>query len=294
MRGWYTPDDHPFSAETLNSPGAQVTGTELWQHELDVRSEKLAGDNIVVWLYADHGADRKYVNSPLLDINPKGWTDPYRFPKFVYYLWQANFTSRPMAFILPHYWRERYIGERKPIIVDSNQPEVTLKINGKTIGTQRPTAANNHSVTFENVPIERGTISVEGYSLTMAGKPARLTLKSSANHIAAGRAGIAVLSADIVDANGVHVYGASPDLTWSVGGPAKLVGPDTYTTDTAKNNATDGTMYIDAPVANVLRSTATPGAIRVRVSAPAWNPPKSLSPRSRHRPTIFPASLNRR
>jgi hypothetical protein len=54
--------------------GGQVTGTEEWQH--DTAAEKLRGhldDNTIVFLYADHGADREYVNSPLSFVNPKGW-----------------------------------------------------------------------------------------------------------------------------------------------------------------------------------------------------------------------------
>jgi dienelactone hydrolase len=276
IRGWYSSDDRDFGPATRNPASPQITGTESWQHETCVRSPKLANDNVVVWLYADHGADRHYTNSPLLHINPKGWTDMYRFPKYVYYLWQANFTSHPMAYILPHYWREPYIGQRKPIIVDSNCDEVTLQVNGETVGTLHPSAANNHSVTFEDVLIRRGTIAVEGrkgtdhitYSLAMAGKPARLVLKSSAPQIPADRSGIAILSADIVDANGVHVYGANPPLTWTVSGPARLAGPSVYQSDTNKKEAVEGSMYIDAPVANVLRSTATPGTIRVKISAP--------------------------
>ncbi len=280
IRGWYTNDDHDFPAGTLNPSSGQVAGSELWQHETDARSEKLADDNVVVWLYADHGADRKYANSPLLYINPKGFVDAYRFPKFAYYLWQANFTSKPMAYILPDYWRERYLGRREPIVVDSNCDEVTLEVNGEIIGTRKPSAANNHTVTFDNVEIRRGTISVEGRkgaaratnSIVMAGAPARLVLKSSAGLIPADRSGIAVISADIVDAHGVHVYGANPPLTWKVTGPARLVGPSTYHTDTQKNRAVEGTMYIDAPVANLVRSTATPGRITVSVSAPGLTP----------------------
>src|SRR6185369_15446532 len=118
----------------------------------------------------------------------------------------------------------------------------------KTVGTAKPSAANSHSVTFENVPIERGTISVNGlYSLTMAGKPARLVMKSSSRQIPADRSGIAVLSVDIVDAAGVHVFVANPPLTWTVSGPATLAGPSTFQSDTGKNGAMEGTLYIDAP-----------------------------------------------
>jgi dienelactone hydrolase len=280
VRGWYTPDDHHFSPDTLNASSGQVTGTELWQHDTDSASTKLADDNVVVWLYADHGADREYVASPLLHINPKGFTDQYRFPKYAYYLWQANFTSKPMAFIQPHYWREQYLGQFKPIVVDSNCDEITLKVNGQLIGTARQGDALNHVVSFQNVRVVRGTVTVEGRkgsetissSVTMAGKPARLLLKSNAREIPADRSGIAILSADIVDANGVHVYGANPPLTWTVTGPATLAGPAAYQTDTATNGAMEGTMYIDMPVANVLRSTATAGTIHVKIAAPGLEP----------------------
>jgi dienelactone hydrolase len=273
IRGWYSSDDRDFGPQTRNPSSGQVTGTEEWQHETDRRSEKLADDNVVVWLYADHGADRKYLNSPLLYVNPKGWKDAYRFPKFAYYLWQANFTTKPMAFILPTWWREQYVGQRKPITVDSNAAEVTLRVNGRAIGSAKPSAANNHSVTFDNVLIERGTISVDGLSsLTMAGKPARLVMKTPARQIPADHSGIAVLSVDIVDAAGVHVFGANPPLTWTVSGPATLAAPATFQSDTAKNGALEGTLYIDAPVANVLRSSATPGSIKVRVTAPGLEP----------------------
>ena len=53
---------------------------------------------------------------------------------------------------------------------------------------------------------------------------------------------------------------------------AKWVGPSTYVSDTTKNVSVEGTMYIDAPVPNVLRSTTEPGAIRVSVSAPGLAP----------------------
>ena len=212
----------------------------------------------------------------MLHVNPKGWKDAYRFPKYAYYLWQANFGDSLMAFIQPHYWRSQYVGTRQQIIVDSNGDEVTLKVNGESIGTRRPTAENNHSVTFDSVEIRRGTIVAEArrgtqvatYAVTMAGAPARLVVRTAQPRIPADRSGIAIVSVDVVDSAGVHVYGASPTFTWSVTGPATLVGPAVYRTDTEKKEAMEGTMYIDAPVSNVVRSTATPGTIRVRVSAP--------------------------
>jgi hypothetical protein len=282
-RGWLNDDDHDFGAQGPHPSGAQVTGTEEWQHEKTRESPKLADDNVVTWLYADHGADREYLNSPLLNINPKGWVDAYRFPKLAFYIWPANFTTKPMAFIHPTWWRPQYLGSRREIRVDSNCDEVELKLDGRSLGKQTPTSDNAHSVIFAEVEVRRGTLTIIGRkggawlaqplaTLAMAGPPTRLVLTTAQKQIPADRAGIAVLKADIVDAAGVHVYGANPPLTWAVSGPATLVGPEHYETDTKKNGALDGTMYIDLPVANVLRSTATPGEIRVRVSAPGLAP----------------------
>jgi beta-galactosidase len=94
VRGWLNTDDHDFGAPTGRPDGSQVTGTEEWQHYKNFSSDRLLSNNIVTWLYADHGCDREYLNSPLLHINPKGWVDAYRFPKLTYYLWQANYTIR--------------------------------------------------------------------------------------------------------------------------------------------------------------------------------------------------------
>jgi len=101
----------------------------------------------------------------------------------------------------------------------------------------------------------------------MPGAPVRLVLTASAQTIPAGRNGIATVSANIVDANGVHVMGANPDLHWKIAGPGTLAGPATYKSDTLKNGSYEGTWYIDTPVGNVVRSGATAGTIRVTVEA---------------------------
>jgi beta-galactosidase len=275
IRGWHDGDRaFPEGGHPKNN---QATGTEEWQHDVN-RAEIIRrwGDNMVVFLYADHGADRKYLYSPLLYVNPKGWVDAYRNPKYMYYLWEANFGPKPIIFIEPHLWRSRYLGQKKNITVDSNCDSVTLRVNGKTIGTLVPNPQNGHSVTFKAVPIERGILSADGMrngvpvhqEVRMPGAPAAIELTASSRTIPAGHNGIDTISANIVDAAGVHVIGANPPLTWRVEGAATLVGPPKYETDTDRNWYLCGDMYIDTPVSNVIRSTEHPGQIVVTVSAP--------------------------
>lgn len=281
IRGWYNRDVknlEPVNRGKGDKSGQQA-GTEEWQHKMArVDGGSIRGRidrNIVAWLYEDHGADRIYKDSPLQNVNAKGWTDMYRVPKYMYYLWQANYLDRPMIFIHPHYWRTPYVGQRKRIQVDSNCDEVELFVNGRSLGRQYPSAENFHTVEFPDVPVETGELKAVGrkdgrrveHALEMAGEPYAVKLAVSHPEIESGRAGLAVVTADIVDRAGNHVYGATHTLHWKVEGEATLVGPEIYESDIDKNSAIEGSGYIDVPVSNVIRSTARPGKIAVTVSA---------------------------
>ncbi|MGN0188400.1 MAG: glycoside hydrolase family 2 protein, partial [Candidatus Cryptobacteroides sp.] len=139
VRGWYSSDDKDLEPENQ-----QWTGTDEYRHRIALQGKKegqnddrIDQPNLVVWLYEDHGCDREYRNAPLLHYNPKGWVDSYRIPKYAYYLWQANYSGKPMVYAMPHFWRSRYIGTFRDITVDSNCEEVTLIAGGKKCGTKR-------------------------------------------------------------------------------------------------------------------------------------------------------------
>jgi hypothetical protein len=270
IKGWYDKDD-----KDLEPTDGQLAGTEV--NDVNRALEKNVQSHYgSVWLYADHGADREYVNAPLKHVNPKGWVDSWRNPKFKYYLWQANFAKKPMVFIQYNFWRERYLGQKKNMVVHSNCNEVELLVNNKSFGKLSPNAANQFTVVFKNVPVERGVIKAIGtnkngtkadYKIQMAGESARIVLSASRTKTNAGLNEIIEIKADIVDSKGVHVIGANNTLKWSVTGPATLIGPDIYSSDRDKNESYEGTMYIDAPVINLIRSTGEAGKVKVTVSS---------------------------
>lgn len=279
IRGWYDSD-----VRDLEPKSSQQTGTEEWQHdqaaeEIIKRNQGRTPDdraNLNTWLYEDHGCNRQYVNCPLDFVNPKGWVDCWRTPKYMYYLWQAVYAEKPMVFIHPHVWTSRYLGQKREVVVDSNCQEVELKINGRSVGILKPAFENANVVRFKNVPVEAGRLTAEGRIngatvtnvVVMAGPPARLTLSTTPDEFEAGLDSLAIVRADIVDQDGNHVYGATNALYWSVSGPARLVGPPIYNTDTARDEAREGTMYIDAPAFNMIRSSGKTGSIKVTVRSP--------------------------
>lgn len=276
VRGWY--DDDEMNIRPLNQ---QHATNEQHRHEAARSSQdgtsnnRIDQSNLVVWLYEDHGCDRRYQNAPLLFYNPKGWVDSYRVPKYSYYLWQANYCRKPMIFIHPQFWRAQYIGQKKDIEIDSNCESVELKINGHRFGIKKPSNENFHVVKFENVPIENGTLTAIGkkdgqhveQELHITGEPAVVSLKSSHSQITAAQNSIAIITADILDNENNHIFGARNTVRWEVTGPATLVGYPVYQSDFGKRMDTNGTLYIDMPVSNVIRSTGEPGTIVVRVFA---------------------------
>lgn len=279
IRGWYNSD-----VPDLEPESSQQTGTEEWQHdrnaaEIVKRNQGRTPDdraNINTWLYEDHGADREYANAPLKHVNPKGFVDCWRTPKYFYYLWQAFYADKPMVFIHPHFWRSQYLGQKKEIVVNSNCDTVELKVNGRSIGTRTPRFEDANVLRFVDVLIEQGTLTAGGRkgdqlvtaTVVMAGPPARLTLTANPGAFEAGLDSVVLIRADIVDSEGHHVYSATNTIRWSVSGPATLVSPPAYSTDTDKYEAMEGTMYIDALASSIIRSTGKPGEIRVRVFSP--------------------------
>ncbi|MDZ7723554.1 MAG: glycoside hydrolase family 2 TIM barrel-domain containing protein [candidate division KSB1 bacterium] len=283
IRGWFDEDDAPEGFSSKPSNG-QWASNNTWQHqaarirEASVRG--LLGDNCNAWLYEDHGADREYKNCILKHINPKGWVDMYRQPKYIYWLTKAFYTDIPTVFVHPHFWRTEYIGEKKDIQIDANTEDIELFVNGKSYGVQYPSKQSFNTVTFKDVLVERGTLKAVGnigtkkleHKVTMPGQPFKLTLTTSHDQITADRSSVAIVTANIVDDAGNPVIDAQNILKWQVTGPATLVGPSLYKSDIMKHEEPQGTGYTVVPVSNVIRATNQAGKITVTVSSKGLQP----------------------
>jgi hypothetical protein len=270
VRGWYNKDVKDIEPSAL-----METCTEESQL-MKLKASGVPGKgNVSVWIYEDYGTRNEYLNSPLLNISTMGLVDSYRIPKYSYYFWQAFYAKTPIVFIQPHFWRSQYLGQKKDIVIYTNCEKVELKVNGVSKGTQITDATNSHSAIFKEIQIEKGTLSATGTAkglpvtaqVVMAGDPARIILTSLNKKISADRGSVAIITADIVDAKGNHVYGASNSIKWSIAGPAEFVGPASYSTDINKHMETNGIWYIDMPVSNVIRSKGGIGKITVTAAA---------------------------
>lgn len=278
IRGWFTQDDAPDSID-VHPKNGQHASSESWQHQMAMKRggsvRGILNDNTVAWLYEDHGADREYKNTPVLHINPKGWVDNYRIPKYVYFLTRANYVDEPLIFVHPHYWRQQYLGTRQDLVIDSNCDEVEIFVNGISKGLVYPSASEFNSVVLKGLEIEQGTLMAKGKKegknietkIHMPAAAHKIILSSTHQDLVADQSGLAIITAYVVDDAGKLVFDSKNELKWEVSGPARLVGYDTFRTDADKHESMEGIGYISGPVSNVIRTTQEAGRIKVTASS---------------------------
>jgi len=115
-----------------------------------------------------------------------GAIDLANFEKDLYYLYQSQWTTKPMVHILPH-WTHPMMkeGTEVPVWVYSNGDEVELFLNGTSLGKQKP-GTTRHDMQCEwLVPYTPGTLKALAYrdghvvaeqSMSTAGRPAQNAL----------------------------------------------------------------------------------------------------------------------
>jgi beta-galactosidase len=170
-----------------------------------------------------------------------GMVDTAGFPKDLYYLYQSQWTSKPMVHLLPD-WNAA-TGETVTVWAYTNADTVKLSLNGKPIaeksfqtktgprGTYRTTADGKLYLDWD-VPFQAGTLKAEAYrngklvdtdTVTTAGPAAKLKLNPEQRTVNGGE--LAFIDADVLDAKGTLVPDADNRITFEVTG-GQIVGVD--------------------------------------------------------------------
>lgn len=148
----HTTDPHrfDFSIEYQNHYHQEILD------QIDKR-DWLAGS--AAWVMFDFASEGRNDTRPW--INEKGLVNQNRTPKEVYYLYKARLTSQPFIHIADRDWDRRTVDTvshnppyKQPVTVFSNLNEITLHINGQSIGTK---PSGREGVTYWSVPMHMGT-----------------------------------------------------------------------------------------------------------------------------------------
>jgi hypothetical protein len=239
-----------------------------------------------------------------------GEVDAMRIPKDAFFAHQVMWDGwvdpeHPRIHINGH-WNYP-AGTKRTVYVEATTASVELKLNGRSLGTARPT--HDFLFTFPDIVFKAGTLTAIGYdanhhavattTLTTTGAPAaiQLTLHTGPGGLHAEGSDLALVDVQVVDKSGRRVPIALNMIHFSLTGPAEWRGGiaqgtakpepiNTAASDTQGLAATPVTPYLhydnyilsrDLPVEGginrvSIRSTEKPGVITLTATADGLRP----------------------
>jgi beta-galactosidase len=161
-----------------------------------------------------------------------GIVDLCGFPKDRYYLYQSQWTDKPMVHILPHWNWQGFEGREIPVWCYSNCESVELLLNGKSLGERKFGNTKDLHVVWK-VPYAAGTLKaiarINGKTVCTdevrtTGAPAKIVLTPDRTAINADGEDLSYVTIRIVDKEGRVCPDADNLVTFAVDGEGVLAG----------------------------------------------------------------------
>jgi beta-galactosidase len=160
-----------------------------------------------------------------------GIIDLAGFPKDSYYMYQSEWTSKPVLHLFPHWnWKA---GEKVDVVTYFNADEVELFLNGRSQGTKRK--QGDDMQVFWRLPFEPGVLKavsrkngqvVLTREVRTAEAPARIVLVPDRQAIKADGVDLSFVTVKVVDRNGTVVPSADNLIKFELTGEGSIVGLD--------------------------------------------------------------------
>ena len=167
-----------------------------------------------------------------------GMADIWRIPKDVFYLYQSQWSSKPMVHIVGHWTWPGQEGRTRTVKVYSNTETVELFLNGKPLGPPASATADSltHPPRIWRVAYQPGVLRAvahaEGKELAderkTAGPASKIVLETDAAKLVSGDPeSLAYITASITDEAGTVVPDAAHAIAFTLYGPGELL-PQTW------------------------------------------------------------------
>jgi beta-galactosidase len=202
-----------------------------------------------------------------------GVIDLAGFPKDAYYLYQSEWTNKPVLHLLPHWnWRP---GQTVDVWAYYSQAdEVELFLNGKSLGVKKKGTNDLH--VMWRVPYVTGTLqaisrkagqTVLTSTVKTAGPAAKIELITDRNKLRADAKDLSFVTVRVLDASGNLVPDAANLVKFSVSGPGFVAGVDNgYQASMESFKAPERKAYNGMALA-IIQTTDKAGTITVRATA---------------------------
>ena len=161
-----------------------------------------------------------------------GIIDLAGFPKDVYYMYQSEWTDKPVLHIFPHWnWEEGQIIDIWAYY--NNADELELFLNGNSLGKKSKDDDCFH--VFWSVPFEKGTLKAISYKngnavlvkeIRTTAEPVSIRLTADRKIITANGKDLSFITVEVLDADGLPVPVANNLIEFSVEGEGFIAGTD--------------------------------------------------------------------
>lgn len=205
-----------------------------------------------------------------------GIVDMASFPKDTYFVYQSDWTEKPMVHMIPQNWNWQQLnGKPIPVWVYSNCDEVELFLNGRSQGVKKINRAESLHAEWD-VHYQQGELKavarkdgkvVASQIMRTAEEPARLELRADRTEIAADGSDLSFIEVKLTDAKGTQCPDADRMVHVMVEGDGELLG-------VGNGSALNHSPFTGSQVQTfyglcrvIVKSTRTGGAMKVSVSA---------------------------
>ena len=222
-----------------------------------------------------------------------GFVDLAGFPKDRFYLYQSQWTKKPMVHVLPHWnWQGRE-GQAIPVMCYTNADEVELFLNGKSLGRKKRfgepvTIPVGPNVTPEKkfvskyrlewqVPYAPGVLKAVAYQggkqvavdeRHTAGAPAAIQLSADRATIQSDGGDLSFVTVRIEDKDGNLVPAADNLVKFALTGPGTITGVDNGNAATVEPFQADHRKAFSGMALVIVRSQAGhPGKITLTATS---------------------------
>ncbi len=201
-----------------------------------------------------------------------GIIDLCGFPKDVYYMYQSEWTHKPVLHIFPHWnWKK---GDTIDVWAYFNAEEVELFLNGKSLGTKRKIGDDLH--VFWRVPFEAGTLKaisrnngkeVLNQEISTASKPSKIIMSPDRTELKADGKDLTFIKVQIQDEKGNIIPYADNSVKFTVEGEGFIIGTDNGSQTSLENFHANPRKAFHGLCLIVIQTSTKAGRIHINAEA---------------------------
>jgi beta-galactosidase len=256
------------SAYSINAGPAGQVVEDAWPQV--ATKEFVAGG--FVWTGFDYKGEPRPFEWPVINSH-YGFMDICGFPKDSYYYYKAWWTDEPVLHLFPHWnWQGRE-GETISVWVHSNCESVELFLNGVSQGKQIVKPYHHLEWKVKYAPgklVAKGVYKGEEIKdeRETTGAPAAICLTADRSDLAADNADLAMVKVEVIDAQGRVVPIADNKITFTVNGPAKLIGVGNGDPSCHEPDKADSRSAFNGLAQAIVQTTLQGGEIELTAESP--------------------------